>query len=237
MLFFDPMYLLIVLLPGMAISGVASLMVRSAFNRYSQVRSIRGYTGAQAAHIMLENAGIHDVEIVQTHGHLSDHYNPQTRTLALSNAVYSSSSVAAIGIACHEAGHAIQHAQKYAALGLRSALVPMAGIGSSLGYIVMVAGLFLQRASPMGTTVVGIGVLIFSAVLLFQLVTLPVEFDATARAKRLAVEAGIVYPEERHGMDRVLNAAALTYVAAVISTLLTILYFLIRSGLLGQQTL
>ena len=230
MYLFNPMYLLIVVLPGMAISGVASLMVRSAFNKYSQVRSMRGYSGAQAAKIMLDNAGIYDVSIVQTQGYLSDHYNPQTRTLALSSAVYSSTSVAAIGVACHEAGHAIQHARNYAPLGLRSSLVPMAGIGSSVGYIVMMAGLLMGH--PL---VVGIGCLVFGAVLLFQLVTLPVEFDATARAKRLAVEAGIVYPEERHGMDRVLNAAALTYVAAVISTLLTMVYFLIRCGLLGGR--
>jgi len=229
-MFFDPMYLLIVLLPGMAISGVASLMVRSAFNKYSQVRSMRGYSGAQAAKIMLDNAGIYDVSIVQTQGYLSDHYNPQTRTLALSNAVYASTSVAAIGVACHEAGHAIQHARNYAPLALRSALVPMAGIGSSVGYLVMMAGAVFMH--PM---VVGIGCAIFGAVLLFQLVTLPVEFDASERAKRLAVEAGIVYPEERHGIDRVLNAAALTYVAAVISTLLTMAYFLWRSGLLGGR--
>jgi len=228
--FFDPMYLLIVMVPGMLISGAASLMVRSAYKKYSQVRSMRGYTGAQAARALLDRAGIHDVEIVQTQGFLSDHYNPRNRTLALSDGVFSSPSVAAIGIACHEAGHAIQHASGYMPLGLRSALVPVAGIGSKLGYFVMVGGLLMQSQ-----TAVGIGVLVFGAVLLFQLVTLPVEFDATARAKRLAVEAGIVYAEERPGMDRVLNAAALTYVAAVISTLLTMIYFLFRSGILGGR--
>ena len=228
--FFDPMYLLIVMVPGMLISGAASLMVRSAYNKYSKVRSMRGYTGAQAASALLDRAGIHGVQVVQTQGFLSDHYNPQNRTLALSEGVFSSPSVAAIGIACHEAGHAIQHASGYMPLGLRSALVPLAGIGSNLGYIVMVGGLLFQSQ-----TMVGVGVLVFGGVLLFQLVTLPVEFDATARAKRLAVEAGIVYAEERHGMDRVLNAAALTYVAAVISTLLTMVYFLIRSGILGGR--
>ena len=228
--FFNPMYLLIVVVPGMLISGAASLMVRSAYKKYSQVRSMRGYTGAQAARALLDRAGIHDVEIVQTQGFLSDHYNPQNRTLALSDGVFSSPSVAAIGIACHEAGHAIQHASGYMPLGLRSALVPVAGIGSKLGYFVMFGGLLMHSQ-----TAVGIGVLVFGAVLLFQLVTLPVEFDATARAKRLAVEAGIVYAEERPGMDRVLNAAALTYVAAVIGTLLTMLYFLFRSGILGGR--
>lgn len=227
MFFFDPYYMLFVLIPGMIISGGASLLVRAAFGRYSRVASRRGYTGAQAAQKLLDNAGIHDVQIVRSRGHLSDHYNPQSRQLALSEAVYSSSSLAAVGVACHEAGHAIQHARNYGPLGLRSALVPMAGLGSSLGYIVMALGLFIHPY------LVGVGVLIFSGVLLFQIVTLPVEFDATARAKRLVVEAGIVDSDERYGIDRVLNAAALTYVAAVITTLLTILYYLMRSGLLG----
>ena len=229
MFYFDPMYLMLVILPGLLVSGGASLLVRTAFNKYSKVRSRRGYTGAQAAQILLDNAGIHNVSVVATQGHLSDHYNPKTHQLALSEGVYSSNSLAAVGIACHEAGHAIQHANNYGPLGLRSAIVPMAGFGSSVGYIVMAVGVFI---SPF---VVGIGVLIFSAVLLFQLVTLPVEFDATARAKRLVVEAGIVDADERYGIDRVLNAAAMTYVAAVITTLLTILYFLLRSGLLGGR--
>lgn len=228
-MYFDPLYLLMVLLPGLLISGGASLMVRAAFSKYSKVRSSKGYSGARAAQLLLDNAGIHDVHVVRTHGMLSDHYNPRTKELALSEQVYSSSSVAAIGVACHEAGHAIQHANRYAPLGLRSALVPMAGIGSNLGYFVMLIGLFVHPYVVMA------GAVLFSGVLLFQLVTLPVEFDATARAKRLVVEAGIIYPEERSGMDRVLNAAALTYVAAVISTLLTLLYFLLRSGLLGGR--
>ena len=229
MFIFDIKYLLMVLLPGLLISGGASLLVRSAFNRYSKVGSQKGYTGAKAAKILLDHAGIHDVRIVPAHGFLSDHYNPASKELALSNQVYSSQSVAAIGVACHEAGHAIQHAKHYLPLGVRSALVPMAGIGSSIGYMMMLVGLFLSQ------TLVMIGAFLFAAVLLFQLVTLPVEFNATARAKRLVVEAGIVYPEERVGIDRVLNAAALTYVAAVITTLLTLLYFLMRSGLLGGR--
>lgn len=229
MFFFDIQYMLFVLIPGMIISGGASLLVKAAFSKYSQIASRRGYTGAQAAQKLLDNAGIRDVSVVPTQGYLTDHYNPQTRQLALSQRVYSSTSLAAVGIACHEAGHAIQHARNYGPLGLRSALVPVAGIGSSVGYIVMALGLFIH---PM---LVGIGVLIFSGVLVFQLVTLPVEFDATARAKKLVVEAGIVDPDERYGIDKVLNAAALTYVAAVITTLLTILYYLWRSGLLGGR--
>ena len=227
---FDPTYILMVLIPGMLISGLASWRCKAAFNRYSKVGSRRGMTGAQAAQVLLDRAGINDVTIVPTHGYLSDHYNPGTKKLALSEGVYSSNSIAAIGVACHEAGHAIQHARNYAALWARSALVPAAGIGSGIGYMVMIAGLFL-RYPP----VVLIGAVLFSLVLLFQIVTLPVEFDATARAKRLVVEAGIVDADERVGMDRVLNAAALTYVAAVISTLLTLVYFLMRSGLLGNR--
>ena len=225
-MFFDPMYLLF-MLPALALSAWASFRTKSAFNKYSRVRSGTGYTGAQAARIMLDREGLHDVKINRAHGILSDHYNPMTRSLALSEAVYDTASVAAIGVATHEAGHAIQHARKYAPLWLRSTLVPTANIGSSLGYIVMLVGLFL---SP---TLVLFGALLFSMVLLFQVVTLPVEFDATARAKELVVAHGIISPYEREGVDKVLNAAALTYVAAAVSTLLTLLYFLMRSGLLG----
>lgn len=224
---FDYQYVLMVLLPGMLISGFASWMVRSAFAKYSQVSTGRGMTGAEAAQLLLDRAGIYDVQVVPTHGYLSDHYNPTNKTLALSEAVYSSRSVAAVGVATHEAGHAIQHANHYAPLWIRSALVPAAQLGSSAGYLVMMLGLFM---SPF---VVLIGAFIFGGTLLFQLVTLPVEFDASARAKRLVVEAGIVTPQERVGIDRVLNAAALTYVAAAITTLLTLLYFLMRAGLLG----
>jgi Zn-dependent membrane protease YugP len=151
-----------------------------------------------------------------------------SKTLALSEAVYGSRSIAAIGVATHEAGHAIQHARHYAPLWLRSALVPTANIGSSLGYFIMLFGLILASAK-----MVGFGALLFSAVLVFQIVTLPVEFNASARAKRLVVEHGIVTEHERRGVSKVLNAAALTYVAAAVSTLLTLLYFLLRAGLLG----
>src|SRR5690606_21939253 len=192
--------------------------------------SRHGFTGAQAAQALLDQAGIHDVRIVPTHGYLSDHYNPVTKELALSEEVYSGRSLASIGVAAHEAGHAIQRATNYAPRWIRSALVPAAGIGSSVGYMVMFAGLVF-----MSQTVVVIGALIFSAVLLFQIVTLPVEFDATARAKRLVVQAGIIDADERYGMDRVLNAAAMTYVAAVISTLLVLVYYLLRAGVIGSR--
>ena len=226
---FDPMYFLFIG-PALLLSLWASFRTKSAFNKYERVRTMRGLSGAQAAQILLDRAGIHDVKIVPTHGTLTDHYNPVTKTLALSEPVYGSSSVAAVGVACHEAGHAIQHAQAYKPLWLRSALVPTAGIGSSLGYMVMLGGLLFSS-----TNMVLIGAMLFSAVLLFQVVTLPVEFDASARAKKLAFENGIVMEQERAGMSKVLNAAALTYVAAAVSTLMTLLYFLVRSGLLGGR--
>ena len=226
---FDPMYFLFIL-PGLALSLWASFRVKSTFNKYSRVRAARGLTGAEAAQELLRGAGITDVRVVRSHGVLSDHYNPVTKTLALSEPVHDSNSVAAIGVATHEAGHAIQHAQHYAPLWVRSMLVPTANIGSSLGYFVMLIGLFMAS-----TNMVLVGAVLFSAVLLFQIVTLPVEFNASSRAKALVVRYGIVTTQERQGVDKVLNAAALTYVAAAVSTLLTLLYFLVRSGLLGGR--
>jgi Zn-dependent membrane protease YugP len=235
MIGFDPVYLMFII-PALLLSLWASFRTRSAFKKYSQVRTMRGLTGAQAAKALLDRSGIYDVQVVPTHGMLTDHYNPTNKTLALSEAVYASSSVAAVGVACHEAGHAIQHAEGYKPLWLRSVLVPTANIGSSIGYIVMMVGLFMVYAgSQIGPEVVLLGALLFSLVLAFQIVTLPVEFDASARAKRLALANGIILEQERQGMDRVLNAAALTYVAAVISTLMTLLYFLFRAGLLGGR--
>ena len=226
---FDPTYFVFIL-PALALSLWASWRTHAAFKKYSQVRTLRGLTGAQAAQEMLRRAGIPDVQVVPTHGFLSDHYNPANRTLALSEATYASNSVAAVGVACHEAGHAIQHAQGYKPLWLRSALVPTANIGSSAGYFVMLGGLLFHSPS-----FIYFGALLFSAVLLFQIVTLPVEFDASARAKRLAVETGVVLPQERAGMDRVLNAAAMTYVAAVVSTLMTLLYYLLAASGMSRR--
>jgi Zn-dependent membrane protease YugP len=224
---FDPMYF-VFLAPALLLSLWASFKTKSAFNKYSKVRAMSGLTGAQAAKVLLDRAGIGDVKIVPHHGMLSDHYNPVTKTLALSEPVYATPSVAAIGVACHEAGHALQHAQAYKPLWLRSVLVPTANIGSSLGYLGMVVGLWISSSG-----LFMLGVALFSAVVAFQLVTLPVEFDASARAKKLAWDYGIVAGPERDGVAKVLNAAALTYVAAAISTLMTLVYFLFRAGLLG----
>jgi len=235
-MYFDPLYLVLIL-PAFALSLLASWRTKAAFKKYSKIGVLSQLTGAQAAQRLLDGAGIHDVKIVPTRGTLSDHYNPVNKTLALSEGVYASRSVAAVGVACHEAGHAIQHQRHYKPLWLRSLLVPTASVGSQLGYFVMFAGLMLIffGIPAFGQTVVVVGAVMFGAVLLFQVVTLPVEFDASARAKQLAVAHGIVLPQEREGMDRVLNAAALTYVAAVVSTLMTLVYFLLRAGLMGGR--
>ncbi|HSR66331.1 MAG TPA: zinc metallopeptidase [Acidobacteriota bacterium] len=223
MFFFDPTYLLFII-PPLLLSLWASFKVKSNFSKYSRVRSMRGMTGAQVAEQMLRQAGIYDVQVTRARGFLSDHYNPSSKTLALSDGVYDSASVAAVSVAAHEAGHALQHDKGYAPLHLRTALVPTASIGSSIGYMTMVLGLFLS------SSLIYLGALLFSAVLLFQLVTLPVEFDASSRAKRILFQSGLIAEQEREGVAKVLNAAALTYVAAVISSLMTLLYFLMAAG-------
>ncbi len=230
-MFFDPTYMLLVMLPTMVLSMGASWMTKSAFKKYSRQRASTGLTGAEAARRMLASAGIQDVEVTATRGFLSDHYNPTNKTLALSEGVYSQPSVAAIGVACHEAGHAIQHARSYAPLWARSALVPVAGIGSKFGLWGMMIGLIVSSGalSGIGGFLFTIGALLFTGVVLFQLITLPVEFDASARAKKLAFDHGLVSAGEREGVSKVLNAAALTYVAAAASSILTLLYFLMRA--------
>ena len=231
-MFYDFQYMIWVLLPSLLISGFFSIRVKAAFKKYSRVGSMNGYTGAQAARKLLDRAGLHHVDVVQTSGFLSDHYNPMSKQLVLSQDVFQGSSVASIGIAAHEAGHAIQDAENYGPLRMRSSLVPLCTVGYTLGYIVMVLGLVMLYASGgvgIGKYVVYAGCGLFSLVLLFQLVTLPVEFDATRRAKEIVVDAGIIYREERVGMDKVLNAAAMTYVAAMVSTLLTLAYYILRA--------
>jgi Zn-dependent membrane protease YugP len=228
-MYFDPMYFVFIG-PALLLSLWASFRTKSAFSKYSRVPTATGQTGADAAARVLASAGLQDVRILRARGMLTDHYNPANRTLNLSEGVYDSRSVAAVGVAAHEAGHAIQHAEHYKPLWLRSLLVPTASIGSNLGYIIMLIGLFMASQN-----MVLVGAVLFSAVLLFQVVTLPVEFDASRRAKVMLVEHGIITGSERQGVDRVLNAAALTYVAAAVSSLMTLLYFLVRSGLLGGR--
>ncbi len=226
---YDSLYM-ILMIPGLILGFLTSLYVKSTFNRYSQTASRRWLTGAEAATEMLRQAGIFDVRVEHISGFLSDHYDPTSKTLRLSDSVYGSQSLAAIGVACHEAGHALQHAEGYAWLGLRSALVPVVNIGSKLWFYICIVGYIIQSLA-----VVKFGVLVFGAAALFSIVTLPVEWNASARAKRIMVSAGILDRGEEDAAASVLNAAFLTYVAGAISSLMTLLYFLIRSGLLGGR--
>ncbi len=225
MFFFDPFYF-IVLAPGFILSLWATARVKSSFRKWGKVPT--RMTGAQAARQMLDHAGLHNVEIKRSGGFLSDHYNPATRSLGLSDDVFGRASISAIGVACHEAGHAIQHANLYFPLQLRSTFVPLANIGSSLSWVVLMLGFML---GTMG--LIQLGILLFSVSVFVSLVTLPVEFDASKRAKQLVVNYGILSPQEQIGVAKVLNAAALTYVAAAVTSILTLLYFLMRAGLLG----
>ena len=224
MFYFDPLYLIFAI-PGLILAGLASFYVKSTFSEYSRFRASSGLTGAEAAERMLHSAGIYDVKIERVEGFLSDHYDPASRTLRLSPGVYDSASLSAIGVACHEAGHALQHAASYGPLGLRSALVPVTNISSFLSYIVIIGGFIFQSGG-----MVMFGAILFSAVVVFSIVTLPVEWDASSRAKQLMVTAGIVSAPERDSAGKVLNAAFLTYVAAVLSSLLTLIYYLVRAA-------
>ena len=224
-MFFDPVYILI-MLPGLILAGLASLTVKTTFSRYSRVRSYSGMTGAQAAERMMRSNGVFDVAVEETQGFLSDHYDPSKKVLRLSPDVYRSDSLAAVGVACHEAGHALQHASQYAPLVLRTVLVPATNFSSMFAFYVFAAG-FMFRP------LLYVGCALFAVAFLFALVTLPVEWDASARAKQHLVMAGIVSPGQEREAGRVLNAAFLTYLAAAISSLMSLLYFLYRAGLLG----
>lgn len=229
MYYFDPMYLFFAL-PGLILAIFASFLTQSTFNFYSKKKSIKGLTGAEAAKEMLSSAGIKDVSIEETSGFLSDHYDPISKKLRLSPSVYRSSSLAAIGVACHEAGHAIQHAFKFAPLHLRTALVPATNLSSWLSYIVITLGFVMQ--SP---NLILIGAIIFSGAVLFSIITLPVEWDASRRAKLLMVKSGIVSEREAVDAGKVLNAAFLTYVASTVSAILTLLYYLVRAGVFRSE--
>jgi hypothetical protein len=226
-MFYDPLYLMM-LLPGLLLAGVASLLVKITFSKYSKVRSYSGMTGAQAAERMLRSNGIYDVAVEQTNGFLSDHYDPSKKVLRLSPDVYQSSSLAAIGVACHEAGHALQHAAAYAPLMLRSALVPVTQFSSNFAIWVFFAGLMFH-VQPL----LYAGCILFAAAFVFAVVTLPVEWDASSRAKQHMVLAGIVSPGQERDAGRVLNAAFLTYLAAAVASLMTLLYYLMRAGIIG----
>ena len=229
MLFFDPWYFLFIG-PGLILAFLASALTKSTFAKYSRVRGSKGLTGAQAADAMLKRNGVYDCTIERVGGMLTDHYDPRTKTLRLSDEVYGSNSLAAIGVACHEAGHALQHASSYAFLTMRSSLVPLVGISSNFSYFIIFAGIFFH-SKPL--VIVGCG--LFALGTLFAIITLPVEWDASARAKKAMVTAGLVTPQESVHAGKVLNAAFLTYLAGAVTAILTLLYYLWRSGLIGGR--
>jgi Zn-dependent membrane protease YugP len=221
-MFFDPLYLLF-MLPGLALSLWASFKVKSTFREYAQVRARSGLSGAEAARELMRQKGIHDVKVEQAQGFLSDHYNPWSKELRLSPDVYNGRSLAALGVAAHEAGHAIQHATGYGPLKFRSLIVGPAQFGSSIGGYMAAIGIALGAAK-----LAWVGVILFSAMVVFTLVTLPVEFNASSRAVAVLEQSGMIAPSERAGTKAVLNAAAMTYVAAAIGAIMQLLYFVLR---------
>lgn len=220
---FDPTYFLLII--GMLISLAASAKLKNTFSVYKKVRSASGYTGAEAAQRILRAAGITDVEIVPISGSLTDHYDPRTKRVCLSEDSYNKTSLAAVGVAAHECGHAIQHAINYAPLSLRTAIVPLANIGSALSWPLFLAGLIFS-IRPLLT----VGIVLFSLAVLFQLVTLPVEFNASSRALRMLGTTGILGEGEVSGAKKVLFAAAMTYVAALASSILQLVRLIILAG-------
>jgi Zn-dependent membrane protease YugP len=227
-MYFDPVYLLFVG-PAMVLAFVASMMTKGRFKKWSQVPGARGLSGADTARYILDVSNLRDVGVEPSRGGmLSDHYDPRDRVVRLSPEVYGGRSVASLAVAAHEVGHAIQHRDEYGPMALRTLAVPMATLGSNLAYIVFFIGLAMQ-AMP----IAWLGVLLFGGVVFFQLITLPVELDASARAKSILWERGLVLAQEREGVSKVLNAAALTYVAAALTSILTLFYFLMRLGVFG----
>lgn len=218
-------YYFILIIPALLFGLWAQSQVNTNFQKYSQIGTMRGMTGAQAAEYILQQNGIYDVQIRHVSGHLSDNFNPRNKTVNLSDSVYNSTSIAAIGVAAHEAGHAVQHAVNYAPIRIREMIIPVTQIGSWLYLpIIMVGFLFSSQA------LVNVGILLFSTLAIFQLVTLPVEFDASGRAIRTLESSGILYGEEITGAKKVLKAAALTYVAALVSSLAQLLRLILIFG-------
>ena len=216
MLFYDPTYFLVII--GFILAAIASGGVQSAFNKYSKVKSYRHLTGADAARKILDDNGLHNIRIEHIAGNLSDHYDPRANVIRLSDATYASDSVAAIGVAAHEAGHAVQHAIGYAPIRLRNSMVPAVNICQTLSMPLFFLGLILGA-----TGLANVGILLFSAALVFQVVTLPVEFDASRRAIKILDQSAMLDEQELTGAKKVLRAAAMTYVAAVLASALQIL--------------
>ena len=225
-MYFDPTYMLVLI--GVVLSLIASGKVKSTFSKYANVRNSRGITGAEAAEQVLHRAGIYDVKIERVGGNLTDHYDPRSKVLRLSDSVYGQTSVAAVGVAAHECGHAIQHAKGYAPLKLRSTLVPIANFGSKIAWPLIIFGLFIRGESSV--LLINLGIIAFLGAVLFQLITLPVEFNASNRAIRMIADSGMMYGEEIKGAKKVLSAAALTYVASAATAILQLLRIVILTG-------
>ncbi|MGN1267450.1 MAG: zinc metallopeptidase [Dorea sp.] len=218
-MYWDSTYILVLI--GVVICMAASAKMNSTFNKYSRVRNHMGITGRETAEQVLHRAGIYDVRVEHVSGNLTDHYDPRNKVLRLSDATYNSTSVAAMGVAAHECGHAIQHATSYAPLKFRSAFVPVANFGSQIAWPLIVIGLIFN--SNMSTLLINLGILAFSMAVLFQIITLPVEFNASNRAVRALASTGMLYEEEIRSTRKVLTAAALTYVAGAASAILQLL--------------
>jgi uncharacterized protein len=231
---FDPIYFLFAM-PAILLSLYASFLTKSRFQKYAKVAPASGLNGAQAARQMLDRENLRDVRIERVQGFLSDHYDPRSRVLRLSPMVHDGRSLSAVGVACHEAGHALQHAKGYKPLALRSQLVPATTFTSKLSMPLLMFGLLLSTTNPAGQSLMVAGALLLTVSVLFTLVTLPVEWDASARAKVCMVKDGIVSPSQEADAGAVLNAAFLTYLAAAISSIMTLLYWLYRSGLIGGR--
>jgi Zn-dependent membrane protease YugP len=220
-MFYDTNYWLFVALPGLILGLWAQAKLMSAYNRYRRVRVASGLSGAEAARAILDRAGLFDVAVGEVPGHLTDHYDPTKRALFLSSENFHGRSVAAVGVAAHEAGHALQHQAAYAPLNLRMAMVPVTQFASMAVFGILLLGILLHLSK-----LLWVAVALFAVVTLFQLITLPVEFDASRRARVQLFELGLVHREEAEGVNRVLNAAALTYVAALVTAILQLLYYI-----------
>jgi uncharacterized protein len=225
----DPVYFLF-LAPALLLGMYAQWKVMSAYRHASQIPARTGVSGAETADAILRTAGINNVAIADVPGQLTDHYSPEEKVLRLSPGVFEGRSLASLGIAAHEVGHALQDAQRYPLLVVRNAIVPLANIGSSFGFIMIAIGFALALAG-----LVYVGIAVFALTVVFQLVNLPVEFDASRRARRLLLSTGLIAEDEEPEVARVLNAAALTYVAATITSMLTLAYFLFRAGAFNRR--
>ncbi|PWM34811.1 MAG: peptidase [Clostridiales bacterium] len=223
-MYLDPLYIILVI-PAVIIAAIAQANVSGTFSKYSKVRTARGYTGAEAARAILDANGLYNVRVERVAGNLSDHFDPRQNVIRLSQGVYDNATVAAVGVAAHESGHAVQYATGYAPIKLRNAIVPITQFGSSLSIPVLLLGFFMGL-QPL----VYAGIILFSAMVVFQLVTLPVEFNASSRALAIIEEQELLGSEELRGAKKVLGAAALTYVAALLVSLMQLLRIILRFG-------